>query len=126
MDIHAVASEHITDYQAHLVTVERRTQDIKQHGFLNQMLGKLDHVITIGLLAGAVAETPNDQSAESLAAELGVDLDAILDEPERLVDMTQDELRNFVFNCSRTNNGSGTLSRGGHTGEGLVTREIDA
>jgi hypothetical protein len=60
------------------------------------------------------------------ADELGVDLDEILGSPDRLVGMTQEELRELTFRLQQNEWPIGTLAGGAHTGEGLVLRETDA
>jgi RHS repeat-associated protein len=110
----------------HMRDDEADFRDIQENGFLRHMRSKLDSVITIGLLAAASVEAPTEESAASLAEELGVDLDSLFEDPERLLNMTPEELRQLIFELQQDQWRIGTLSRGGHVGEGLVMRETDA
>ncbi|HEV7426780.1 MAG TPA: RHS repeat-associated core domain-containing protein [Thermoanaerobaculia bacterium] len=105
---------------------EEAQRDIAARGFFAHEWDELDHTITIGLLGVAVAETGDEAPAEALLSELGIDLEEVMEEPEHLVNMSQEELRQFVFRLRQDEWRLETLGRGSHEGEGLVLRETDS
>jgi len=124
--IAAMPEDYLSGWLSTVSGTRETQRDIQERGFLGHMWHELDHTVTIGLLGVAIAEKPNEQSVEALADELGVDLDEILGSPDRLVGMTQEELRELTFRLQQNEWRIGTLARGAHTGEGLVLRETDA